>query len=124
MKRILAWAEWVRAQYQVIILATVVAALGLGLSTTAPGKVLQSSSQAITFLMIFFISLTITPRQFAQVTRQYRPVLIGLLLNFGYMPLVCWALARGWWATRSSRPGSSWWASCRARAWRRCGPRC
>ena len=94
MKRILAWAEWVRAQYQTIILATVVIALGLGLVTTTPGQVLQTGSQGLTFLMIFFISLTITPRQFTQVARQPRAVLIGVLLNFVYMPLVCWALAR------------------------------
>jgi len=94
MKRILAWAEWIRAQYQVIILATVVIALGLGVMTTTPGQVLQTGSQALTFLMILFISLTITPRQFAQVTRQPSAALIGLLLNFVYMPLVCWALAR------------------------------
>ena len=94
MKRILGWSEWVRAQYQVIILATVIVALALGLWTTAPGKVLQSYSQGLTFLMIFFISLTITPRQFVQVTRQPTAVLAGALLNFAYMPLVCWGLAR------------------------------
>jgi predicted Na+-dependent transporter len=44
--------------------------------------------------MIFFISLTITPSQFAQATRQPSAVLGGLLLNFTFMPLVCWALAR------------------------------
>ncbi|MCL4396484.1 MAG: bile acid:sodium symporter [Chloroflexi bacterium] len=94
MKRILAWAEWVRAEYQVIILTTVIVALGLGLLTTTPGKALQSYSQALTFLMILFISMTITPRQFVLVTRQPAAVFAGVLLNFAYMPLVCWVLAR------------------------------
>jgi BASS family bile acid:Na+ symporter len=44
--------------------------------------------------MILFISFTITPRQFALVARQPGAVAAGLLLNFAYMPLLCWALAR------------------------------
>jgi len=94
MKRLLALAEFVRKQYQVIIIAAVVLGLLLGLWTSVPGKALQTYAQSLTFLMILFISLTITPRQFSQVARQPLPVLAGLLLNFVYMPLVCWVLAR------------------------------
>lgn len=94
MKRIRVLAEFVRKQYQVIIISAVVLGLLLGLWTSSPGRVLQTYSQALTFLMILFISLTIQPRQFALVVRQPFPVLVGLLLNFVYMPLVCWALAR------------------------------
>jgi len=94
MKHVLSFAELVRKQYQVIIIAAVVLGLLLGLWTSIPGKFLQNYAQALTFLMILFISLTITPRQFALVVRQPFPVLIGLLLNFVYMPLVCWLLAR------------------------------
>ncbi len=39
-------------------------------------------------------SLTIPPRQFAQVSRQPWAVIAGLVLNFLFMPLVCWVLAR------------------------------
>ncbi|MGQ9553721.1 MAG: bile acid:sodium symporter family protein [Anaerolineae bacterium] len=88
------FAEFVRKNYQTIIIATVIVGLMLGLWTTAPGKAIQSYSQALTFLMILFISLTITPRQFALVARQPGAVAAGLLLNFAYMPLLCWALAR------------------------------
>jgi predicted Na+-dependent transporter len=94
MKRLLALAEFVRKQYQVIILGAVTLGLLLGLWTSAPGKFLQNYAQVLTFLMILFVSLTITPRQFALVARQPLPVLAGLLLNFVYMPLVCWVLAR------------------------------
>jgi predicted Na+-dependent transporter len=94
MKRLLALAEFVRKQYQVIIIAAVVLGLLLGWWTSVPGKALQTYAQSLTFLMILFISLTITPRQFSQVARQPFPVLAGLLLNFVYMPLVCWVLAR------------------------------
>jgi len=94
MKRLLAYAEFVRKQYQVIIITVVMFGLLLGLWTSAPGRLLQNYAQALTFLMILFISLTITPHQFALVARQPFPVLIGLLLNFVYMPLVCWGLAR------------------------------
>jgi predicted Na+-dependent transporter len=94
MKRLLAFAEFVRKQYQVIIIAAVVLGLLMGLWTSTPGKVLQTYAQLLTFLMILFISLTITPRQFALVARQPLAVLAGLLLNFVYMPLVCWVLAR------------------------------
>ena len=94
MKRLLAFAEFVRKQYQVIIIAAVVLGLLMGLWTSIPGKVLQTYAQLLTFLMILFISLTITPRQFALVARQPLAVLVGLLLNFVYMPLVCWVLAR------------------------------
>jgi len=88
------WVEFIRKHYQTIILATVVLALLLGLATTAPGKVLQGYSQLLTFLMILFISFTITPRQFAAIVRQPLAVVAGLVLNFVYMPLLCWALAR------------------------------
>ena len=90
----LRFAEFVRKNYQTIIIVTVIVGLLLGLSTTAPGKAIQPYSQALTFLMILFISLTITPRQFALVARQPGAVAAGLLLNFAYMPLLCWALAR------------------------------
>lgn len=94
MKRIMTWAEWIRVNYQLIIVMTVVVGLGLGLWTTAPGRALQSRAQLLTFLMILFISFTITPRQFALVVRQPVGVIVGLLLNFVYMPLLCWGLAR------------------------------
>jgi len=94
MKQLLNFAEFIRKQYQVIIIGAVVLGLVLGLWTSAPGKALQTYSQALTFLMILFISLTIQPRQLALVVRQPLPVLAGLLLNFVYMPLVCWGLAR------------------------------
>jgi len=87
-------AEFIRKNYQVIITATVIVGLLLGLWTTSPGKAVQGYSQALTFLMILFISLTITPRQFALVARQPVAVMTGLALNFIYMPLLCWVLAR------------------------------
>jgi len=88
------FSEFVRKHYQVIILLAVAAGLLLGTWSTAPGKAIQGYSQALTFFMILFISLTITPRQFVQVTRQPWAVSAGLLLNFLFMPLLCWALAR------------------------------
>ena len=94
MKQLLAFAEFIRKQYHIIFIGAVVLGLLLGMWTSSPGKALQSYSQALTFLMILFISLTITPHQFALVSRQPLPILAGLLLNFLYMPLVCWALAR------------------------------
>jgi predicted Na+-dependent transporter len=94
MKQLQAFAELIRKQYQVIILGAVTLGLLLGLWTSVPGRFLQNYAQALTFLMILFISLTITPRQFALVARQPLAVFAGLLLNFVYMPLVCWGLAR------------------------------
>ena len=90
----LRFAGYVREHYQAIIVSTVVVGLLSGIWTTAPGKALQSSSQLLTFLMILFISLTITPRQFVQVARRPAAVAVGLVLNFVYMPLLCWLLAR------------------------------
>jgi BASS family bile acid:Na+ symporter len=94
MKQLLTFAEFVRKQYQSIIISAVVLGLMLGLWTSAPGKALQAYSQVLTFLMILFISLTLHPRQFALVARQPLAVLAGLLLSFVYMPLVCWVLTR------------------------------
>jgi predicted Na+-dependent transporter len=87
-------AAWIREKYQVIIVVTVFLGLVLGLWTTAPGQAILPYSQALTFLMILFISLTIMPRQFALVARQPGAVAAGLTLNFIFMPLLCWALAR------------------------------
>lgn len=86
-------AEFVRVRYPAIIFATVGVGLGLGFWTTAPGLALQPYSQTLTFLMVLFISLTITPRQFIQVSRQPGSVAAGLALNFFFMPVLCWALA-------------------------------
>lgn len=94
MRALLSFAETVRQRYQTIIVVTVIVGLFLGLWTTAPGRALQGYTQALTFLMILFTSFTITPRQFALVTRQPVAIAAGLALNFVYMPLVCWALAR------------------------------
>lgn len=93
MRTLLAIAEFIRQRYQAIIVGAVLLGLLLGGWTTAPGRALQTYSQGLTFLMILFISLTITPQQFAQVSRQPVPILVGLLLNFVYMPIVCWVLA-------------------------------
>jgi predicted Na+-dependent transporter len=88
------FAEYVRKHYQTIILIAVAIGLALGFFTTLPGKALQTYSQALTFLMILFISLTIPPRQFLLVLKQPGAVAAGLALNFIFMPLVCWGLAR------------------------------
>ena len=93
-KRLLASTEFIRAHYQTIIVATAVLGLLSGAWTTVPGKTLQGYSQVLTFLMILFISFTITPQQFALVRCQPVAVIVGLVLNFVYMPLLCWALAR------------------------------
>lgn len=53
------FAEYVRKHYQTIILSAVALGLALGFWTTAPGKALQTYSQALTFLMILFINLPI-----------------------------------------------------------------
>jgi predicted Na+-dependent transporter len=90
----IAFAETIRKNYQTIILIAVVIGLVLGAFTIAPGKTLQNYSQALTFFMILLISLTITPQQFIFVARQPGAVLAGLGLNFLFMPLVCWVLAR------------------------------
>jgi len=60
------FAEFIRKNYQTIIIVTAIIGLLLGLWTTAPGKAVQRYSQVLTFLMILFISLTITPRQFVR----------------------------------------------------------
>lgn len=90
------FSEFIRKHYQTIIFLAVAVGLLLGMWSTAPGRMIQNSSQALTFLMILFISLTISPRQFVQVARQPWAVIAGLLLNFLFMPLLCWALARLW----------------------------
>lgn len=93
-ERLFSLAEWVRKHYQTIIIFSVISGLLLGVWTSAPGRVLQSFSQVLTFLMILFISLTITPKQFSAIRRQPLAVISGLLLNFVFMPFLCWALAR------------------------------
>jgi BASS family bile acid:Na+ symporter len=87
-------AEGIRRHYQVVIVASVTVGLLLGVWTTTPGRALQAYAPALTFLMILFTSVTITPRQMALVARQRAAVATGLVLNFAYMPLLSWALAR------------------------------
>jgi len=94
MKPLLAIAETIRREYQLIVLVSVIVGLGSGLLTTAPGDALQTAANPIMFLMIFSISLSITPRQFIMVIYQPAAVLAGLVFNFLFMPLLCWALAR------------------------------
>lgn len=94
MSNLLRAAEWVRLHYQAIIISALILGFALGAVTTAPGRVLQPYTQGFTFLMILFISFTITPRQFMAVSRQPWAVLTGLALNFIFMPLLAWGLAR------------------------------
>lgn len=88
------FADFIRKHYQTVIIATVIVALLLGLWTTVPGKAVQRFSKTLTFLMILFISFTLSPRQFALVARQPGSVIAGVILTFVFMPLLCWALAR------------------------------
>ena len=94
MSSFLRTAEWVRQHYQAIIISALILGFAAGAVTTAPGRLLQPYTQAFTFLMILFISFTITPRQFLAVSQQPRAVLAGLVLNFVFMPLLAWGLAR------------------------------
>jgi hypothetical protein len=73
------FAEYVRKHYQTIILIAVALGLARGVFTTLPGQALQTYSQALTFLMILFLSLTTTRRQFLLVAKQPGAVLaLGL----------------------------------------------
>ncbi len=90
----LRFAEFVRKNYQTIIVVAMILGLVMGVFTTQPGRFLQRGSQILTFIMVLFISLTITPRQFRTLVSQPRAILAGLVLNFVFMPLVAWALAR------------------------------
>ena len=94
IQKLNALAEYIRKNYQTIILVAVLLGLGLGIWSAAPGRFIQTFSPELTFMMILFISLTIQPRQVALVARQPGPVLAGLALNFIFMPLLCWGLAR------------------------------
>lgn len=94
MSKLLQPAEWVRRHYQAIIISALVLGFAAGAVTTGPGRALQPYTQTLTFLMILFISVTITPHQFLAVSRQPWAVLVGLGLNFLFMPLLAWGLAR------------------------------
>lgn len=94
MKTLLFLAEWIRRHYQGVIISAVAFGLVLGIWTAAPGQFLQNYSQIFTFMMILFISFMIKPRQFLLFRRQPVSVLAGLALNFLWMPLLCWGLAR------------------------------
>ena len=93
MNWLLKYARFVKSNYQVIIVITVIFGLGLGLWTSAPGQWLRQFSQILMFLMIYFMSVTIVGKDFILVAKKPGGTIAGLILNFVVMPLICFALA-------------------------------
>lgn len=91
---LVSYARFVREQYQLIIIATVIGALILGNWSTGAGEFLLAQSSILMFLMIYFMSFTIVPRQFKLIIRKPAGVGMGLGLNFVLMPLICFSLAK------------------------------
>jgi len=88
------YARFIREQYQLIIIVTVIGALILGNWSTSAGEFLRAQTSILMFLMIYFMSFTIVPRQFKLIIRKPAGMVMGLGLNFVLMPLICFILAK------------------------------
>lgn len=94
MSRLMKLFQWIKNHYMYIGLSSLILGSILGFKTTVPGQVIQNYSAEYTIVMIFLVSLTITPRQLMLIVKKPRVVIIGLFLSFIIMPFLSWFIAR------------------------------
>lgn len=91
----LRYAKVVRERYAIMIIATLIIALAIGLVTSEPGQFIKRFNVALIAIMIGAMGFTMT---FGSVWSALKRkcgscITLGLLLNFLFAPLLCWALA-------------------------------
>jgi len=91
--RFFIFIDWFRDHYLPIIFSGLILGFVIGIWNTAPGQVVKSISSYLTFLMMFCVSLTVSPRHFILILRNPRSILLGMGLNFLLLPAICWAVA-------------------------------
>jgi predicted Na+-dependent transporter len=90
---ILVYARFIRDKYAYVILATLVAGIGVGLLTPAPGFFIRHFSAILIIIMIGAMGFTITFKSLVMAARDWKCFSFGMGLNFLFAPFVCWLLA-------------------------------
>jgi len=88
-----AYAQFIREKYTVIIISTLVLGILVGLYTPAPGIAIRQISTFLIVIMIGAMGFTITIKSLGMAAKDWKSFLLGLILNFGFAPLLCWLLA-------------------------------
>lgn len=88
-----AYAAFMREKYSHVIIATLVAGLITGFFSTAPGLFIRRFATLLIVIMIGAMGFTIRVRSLGRALKDGRAFLLGLVLNFVFAPLLCWALA-------------------------------
>jgi bile acid:Na+ symporter, BASS family len=90
LDKFLSLADWFRDHYLPIILCGLLVGFIIGIRNTILGQTVKNISSYLTFLMMFCVSLTISPHHFVLILRNPRSVLIGIALNFMLLPALCY----------------------------------
>ena len=84
-----------REHYAIIIIATLLLAVAVGLVSSAPGRFIQQYSVLLIVIMIGAMGFSITFKSLGASLKGWcAPCLsLGLVFNFLFAPFLCWALA-------------------------------
>ena len=87
------FALFVREKYSYIIISSLIAGIIVGFYTSYPGMLLKRFSVLFVVIMIASMGFTITFRSFALALKDFKGFSVGMILNFVFAPLICFALA-------------------------------
>lgn len=95
MKRaVLKYAGFMREHFAIIIIATLLLAIAVGLVSSAPGQFIRQYSVLLIVIMIGAMGFSITFKSLgASLKTCARCLSLGLVLNFFFAPFLCFVLA-------------------------------
>ena len=87
------YAKFIRENYAIIIIATLLMALIVGLVSSGPGRFIQQFNVLLIVVMIGAMGFTITFKSLGAAAKDWRGLSLALVLNFLFAPFLCWLLA-------------------------------
>jgi len=81
------YAKLIREKYTAIIISTLVLGILVGLFTPAPGLAIRKVSTFLIVIMIGAMGFTITFKSLGTAARDWKPFILGVVLNFVFAPL-------------------------------------
>ncbi|MFN3621871.1 MAG: arsenic resistance protein [Nitrososphaerales archaeon] len=86
-------ASFIQTIYSYLVFSTVVLGVIVGVLAPKPVQMLKPYMLPLISVMVWAICVTIRFRELALVTRKVKQIVCGLLLNFAFLPALCFLLA-------------------------------
>jgi len=86
-------ASFIQRNYSYMVFSMVFLGITAGLLAPAPVQSLKPIMLPLVSVMVWAMSVTIRFRELVQVTKKVRQIVLGLLLNFAFLPALCFLLA-------------------------------